>query len=93
MNDREAYQARMRAQLDEFKTEVGELLEKARRAEVLMELEYYTLKDELQLELQEAERKLELLIHANEEKWETVRTDFEQSWKALRELIKAITAP
>ena len=93
MNERKSYESRMQAQLDGLKAEVAELKQKARQAEINLELEYYTLVDELQVKLEVAEDRLEMLKMANEEKWEEFKSSFEHSWDALRELIKAITAP
>jgi hypothetical protein len=66
---------------------------KAEQAEVNLELEYYTLIDELQLKLEATEQKFELLLQANEDKWEEFKSELEHSWDSLRELIKVITAP
>ena len=93
MNERKSYESRMQAQLDGLKSEVAELKQKARQAEINLELEYYTLVDELQVKLEVAEDRFEMLKMANEEKWEEFKSSFEHSWDALRELIKAITAP
>ena len=93
MSKREKYESKMQAQLDELKTEIAGLGKKAEQAEVNLELEYYTLIDELQLKLEATEQKFELLLQANEDKWEEFRSELEHSWDSLRELIKVITAP
>ena len=83
----------MQAQLDELKAEIAGLKEKVEQAGINLELEYYTLIDELQLKLEASEHKFELLKQANEETWEEFKSELEHSWDSLRELIKAITAP
>jgi len=93
MSKRENYESKMQAQLGELKTEIARLGEKAEHAEINLELEYYTLIDELQLALEATEQKFELLVQANEDKWEEFRSELEHSWDSLRELIKVITAP
>ena len=93
MSDRKAQESKLQARLEQAKSEIAELKEKLEQAEVNLELEYYTLIDELHLKLQSAEQKFVLLKQADEEKWEEFKSEFEQSWKSLRELIKAITAP
>jgi len=93
MSERENYESKMQAQLDELKTEIAGLGKKAEHAEINLELEYYTLIDELQLTLEATEQKFELLLQANEDKWEEFRSELEHSWDSLRELIKVITAP
>jgi hypothetical protein len=93
MSKREKYESKMQAQLDELKADIVRLKEKAEQTEINLELEYYTLIDELQLKLEAGEHKFELLKQANEETWEEFKSELEHSWDSLRELIKAITAP
>jgi phage-related minor tail protein len=93
MSKRETYESKMRAQLDELKTEIAGLGKKAEQAEINLELEYYTLIDELQLKLEATEQKFELLLQANEDTWEEFKSELEHSWVSLRDLIRAITAP
>jgi hypothetical protein len=93
MSMREIFERKMQAQLDELKVELAELKDKASRAEANLELEYYTLIDELLLKLGAVEQKFHLLQQANDEKWEEFKAELELSWDSLRELVKAITSP
>ena len=93
MSKRKSYENKMQAQLEELKQEITELKGRAEKAEVNLELEYYTLIEELQLKLEETEHHLELLKIANEQKWDEFKSELEQSWSSLRELVKAVTAP
>jgi len=93
MSMREIFERKMQAQLDELKVELAELKDKAGRAEANLELEYFTLSDELRLKLEEVEQKFELLQQVNDEKWEEFKAELELSWDSLRELVKAITSP
>lgn len=90
---REIFERKMQAQLDELKVELAELKDKAGRAEANLELEYFTLIDELRLKLEDVEQKFELLQQVNDEKWEEFKAELELSWDSLRELVKAITSP
>jgi hypothetical protein len=93
MHLKEIYQQKMRLQLDELQAEIAELRAKAVQAEVNVELEYYTLIDELQVELEAANQKLQVLTQAGEENWEEFKSEFELVWGSLRELIKSVTSP
>jgi len=93
MSIRENYEAKMQTRINELKAEIHELREKADQAETNLELEYYTLIDELHLKLETTEQKFELLRQTQDEKWEEFKTDLELSWNSLRELIRAITSP
>jgi len=93
MSMRELYERKIQTQLNELKTEIAGLKEKAGQAEANLELEYYTLIDELHLELEAAEQKFHLLKQAQGDKWEEIKAEFELSWDSLLEMIKAITSP
>jgi len=93
MSLRETYEKKMQARLDELKTEVAELKEKAGQAETNLELEYYTLIDELHLKLDAANQHFHLLKQASDEKWDEFKSEFELIWDSLHELIKSVTSP
>jgi len=83
----------MRARLQALRKDIEELGQRAARVETSLELEYYTLLEELRLALESAEQKFELLIESQDDQWEAVRTEFEQLWRAARELIRAVNSP
>lgn len=93
MSLRKTYEAKMQAQLAELKAEIGELKQKADQVETNLQLEYYTLIDELHVKLDTAEQKFELLKQTKDENWEEFKVELELSWNSLLELIKAITSP
>ena len=93
MSKRETYESKMQAQLDGLKSEITELRDKAQQAEINLELEYYTLIDELHLKLETANQKFHLLKQANDEKWDEFKSEFELIWNSLCEMIKSITSP
>jgi len=93
MSLRETYEKKMQARLDELKTEIAELKEKAGQAETNLELEYYTLIDELHLKLDAANQHFHLLKQASDEKWDEFKSEFELIWDSLHELIKSVTSP
>ena len=90
---RPAFETRMRARLKALRTEFEDLKHKAGRAETNLELEYYTLLEELRIELESAEQKFDILLEAHEDQWERIGEEVEQIWRAARELIRAITSP
>ena len=87
------YEQKMQPRLDELKEEIDGLRQKADEAETNLELEYYTLLDELQVKLEIASQKFELLTQANEDDWENFKSEFETIWASLRELVKSVTSP
>ncbi len=93
MHMKAIYEKKMQPRLDELKEEIDELRQKADEAETNLELEYYTLLDELQVKLETANQKFQLLTQANEDDWEDFKFEFETIWDSLRELVKSVTSP
>ena len=93
MSIRDVYEKKLQAQLDEWNTELEAFKEKAEQAETNLQLEYYTLIDELNLKLDEAHKKLQLLKQTGDETWEEFKADVEPTWDSLEDLIKSITLP
>jgi hypothetical protein len=93
MSIRHGYEKNMQAQLDEWKTRLAAFKEKADQEETNLQLEYYTLIEEVKLELEAAHKKLQRLKQASDETWEELKTDVEITWDSLHELIKALTLP
>ena len=93
MSNRDVYEKKMQVQLDEWKTRLEVFKEKADQEETNLQLEYYTLIDEIKLELETAHKKLQLLKQAGDETWEEVKAEVETTWDSLDELIRALTLP
>ena len=93
MSIRDVYEKKMQAQLDEWKARLEVFKGKADQEETNLQLEYYTLIDEIKLELETAHKKLQLLKQAGDETWEEFKDDVEITWNSLHELIKALTLP
>ncbi len=93
MRIRDVYEKKMQAQLDEWKAGVEVFKEKADQEETNLQLEYYTLIDELKLQLEAAHKKLQLLKQSGDEVWEEYKAEVETTWDALDELIRSLTLP
>ena len=90
---RKTYEGEMRTRLQALRKNVEAIEQRAEQAETNLELEYFTLLEELRLALENAERKFELLLESHDEQWEGIKTEFEQLWRGARELIRAINSP
>ena len=93
MSIRDVYEKNMQAQLDEWKNKLEMFKEKADQEETNLQLEYYTLIEEVKRELEAAHKKLQRLKQASDETWEEFKADVEITWDLLHELIKALTLP
>jgi uncharacterized coiled-coil DUF342 family protein len=93
MSIREIYEKNMQVRLDEWKARLEAFKEKADQEETNLQLEYYTLIDEIKLELDAAHKKLEQLKQAGDETWEEFKSEVETTWDTLDELIRSVTLP
>lgn len=93
MSIRDVYEKKMQAQLDELKSRLEVFKEKAGQEETNLQLEYYTLIEEINLELKSAHEKLQLLKQAGDDTWEEFKTEVETTWEMLDELIRSVTLP
>ena len=93
MSIRDIYEKNMQVRLDEWKARLEVFKEKADQEETNLQLEYYTLIDEIKLEMETAHKKLEQLKQAGDETWEEFKTEVEITWDTLDELIRSITLP
>jgi chromosome segregation ATPase len=93
MSIRDIYEKNMQVRLDEWKARLEVFKEKAEQEETNLQLEYYTVIDEIKLELDTANKKLEQLKQAGDETWEEFKTEVEVTWDTLDELIRSITLP
>jgi tRNA/tmRNA/rRNA uracil-C5-methylase (TrmA/RlmC/RlmD family) len=93
MSIRDVFEKKMQAQLNEWKAGLEAFKEKADEEETNLQLEYYTLIDEIKLELAAAHKKLQQLKQAGDETWEELKTEVETTWDLLDELIRSLTLP
>ena len=93
MSIRDVYEKKMQARLDEWKTRLEQFKEKADQEETNLQLEYYTLIDEIKLELENGHKKLQRLKQASDDTWEDFKDEVETTWDSLDDLIRALTLP
>ena len=93
MSIRDVYEKNMQAQLDEWRIKLEAFKEKADQEETNLQLEYYTLIEEVKLELEAAHKKLQHLKYSSDETWGEFKDDVEITWDSLDDLIKSLTLP
>lgn len=93
MSIRDTYEKKMQARFDEWKAKLDAFKEKADQEEINLQLEYYTLIDEIKLEMETAHKKLQQLKQAGDESWEGFKTELEATWDSMDELIRSLTLP
>lgn len=84
MNNKELYQQKVKAQLDEWKAEVDRLRAKASGASADRQLKMNRQIEELEGQIEDGRAKLAELADTSEEAWETIKDGFESAWDSLR---------
>ncbi len=91
MKDRELYQEKLRAQLDEWKAELEKLKAKAAGASADVQFKMRPEIEKAERRLEEGKKKLSKLAEASDEAWESVRESVESAWGSLKSALDDAT--
>ena len=92
MKDRELYQKKMQAKLNEWKAEVDKLKAKASMASADVQLEMNKLIKQLEHRIEAGRAKLSELAAAGEDAWGAIKEDVESSWDSLKSSVRDAVA-
>lgn len=84
MNDKELYQQKKQAQLDEWKMEVDKLKARASGASADAQLELNKQIEALGGKIKEGKAKLAEVADASEDAWESIKDGVESAWDSIR---------
>jgi flagellar biosynthesis chaperone FliJ len=84
MNDKELYQQKMQARLDEWKAEVDKLKAKGSGASADVQLDMNKQIRVLEGRIEDGKAKLSELTEASEDAWESIKEGVESAWGSLR---------
>ena len=84
MNDKELYQQKKQAQLDEWKAEVDKLKAKASGASADAQLELNKQIEILEGKIGEGKTKLAEIADASEDAWESIKEGVESAWDSMK---------
>ena len=87
MINKELYQRKMQAQLDEWKADVDKLKAKASRASADTQLKMNEQIKVLDNKIAEGKAKLSELSQAGEDAWESIREGVESAWDSLKSAV------
>ena len=87
MKDKELYQRKMQAQLDEWKADVDKLKAKASRASADTQLKMNEQIKVLDSKIAEGKARLSELSRAGEDAWESIREGMESAWDSLKSAV------
>lgn len=86
------FEAKLRAQLDEWEAEINRLRAKADVAEAKARVKYHEEIEELRVQKREAEARLEELSNSGDDAWEDMKAGMESAWKNLGDAVNRATA-
>jgi len=84
MNDKELYQQKMQARLDEWKAQVDKLKAKSSGASADAQLDVNKQIRVLERNIEEGKAKLSELTEASEDAWESIKEGVESAWDSLK---------
>jgi hypothetical protein len=87
MKDKELYQQKMQAQLDEWKADVDKIKARASRASADTQLKMNEQIKVLDSKIAEGKAKLSELSRAGEDAWESIREGVESAWDSLKSAV------
>lgn len=84
MNEKELYQQKKQAQLNEWKAEVDKLKAKASGASADAQLELNKQIEALEGKIEEGKTKLAEIADASEDAWESIKEGVESAWESMK---------
>ena len=88
MDRKDVYQAKLQAQLDEWKADIAKLRAKAEKAQAEARLKYMEEVDDLRAQQKKAEARLEALQNAHGEAWKDMKSGVEAAWDEMGDAMK-----
>ncbi len=92
MSNKEAYEQKLQAQLDEWTADIDKLKAKADQAEAGAKIDYDKQIEELRSMKDASKEKLEELKNAGDDAWEDLKTGIDSAWDTMGNAIKSATS-
>lgn len=89
MSKKQAYEEKLKAQLDEWNAKIDVLKAKAEKAGAKTKVDYYETIEELQKKRTKAKDKLQELRAAGDDAWEDLKTGVDQTWSSLGDAVNS----
>ncbi len=89
-DQKENYQSKIEAQLDEWRADIDRLREKAKGAKTETKLKYQESIDKLELKLDEGRSKLKDLKESGGEAWKDIKEGADSIWDTMKATFKEV---
>lgn len=90
-SNKQVYQQKLQAQLDEWSADIDKLKAKARQADADAQIDYNQEIENLKAYQAQANAKLSELKSASDDAWQDLKSGTEEAWKSLQTAIKSAT--
>ena len=84
MNEKELYQQKMQAQLDEWTADVDKLKAKASQASADGQIQIHKEIEALEGKIEEGKAKLAEVVDASEDAWDSIKDGVESAWDSMK---------
>lgn len=88
MSNKEAYKAKIRAQLDEWKAEADKLRARIKKSQADKKIDSSKYLDDLKVKQQDARAKLKQLESSGEDAWEDIKSGLDKATAELKDSFK-----
>jgi chromosome segregation ATPase len=92
MKEKELYQQKKQAQLDEWKADVNKFKAKASRASAEAQLELNRQIEALEGKIEKGKTKLAEIADASEDAWESIKEGVESAWDSMKSSFSSAAA-
>lgn len=89
MDEKAAYEKKLRSQLDEWSLEIDKLKAKAEQAEADARLRYYDEIEKIRDQQERMQEKLDAIESAGEEAWRDLKAGAESAWQELNSAVRS----
>ncbi|WP_110457526.1 coiled coil domain-containing protein [Shewanella algidipiscicola] len=89
MSMKQAYEKKLRAQLNEWSADIDKLKAKVDKAEAEVQIEYYKKIDELRTMQRDVAHQLTELRESSDDAWEDIKAGINSAWDSLDGALKS----
>jgi len=87
---KKSYEEKIQAQLDEWRSDIDSLKEKAKHASAETKLKYQESIDKLEMKMKEGKSRLKDLAESSDDAWDSIKDGAESVWDTMKATFKEV---